>query len=1228
MRRRESIFVIAYASLLLIALMGFAGAAHGQQDPPSAPEAPAQNQQPTADPAEELGALIQTRIAALNEAGPLSPLQRSELEQLNAALAHLERVRTERVGIESFTQAIRTVNEQIDKIDAELTVPIEQAIPQIDVSVDVPTLESDLTQARSQLQTLTSQRNAVDNEESARQARRAAIPNERAAAASRLEEVQSALAAPSDPETPLSTAETRRLLLQAEQLAVQSTMNRLDQELRSYDARKPLLSKRKELGDRRIEIQNRTIAEIEAGINIKTAEEAEADLMRAERESRLAANAHPVVKAIRDETVAIYKQRVAITEDIRRDTASRLTVQESHTKWQAAYEKSKSQVERAGLNDAIGLHLRNQQGRLPDPRTIERRIATIQDKMEAVQLALIERDNQLDELNNPDEVVRSRFLQYARTAGSETATVTDRVRERTRTALKDQAEAIRLLNATYEAYYDRTLFNYQIAQRALLHTVQSYHGFIKQRVLWIQSTDPLSLADGKRTGNAILWLGRPAFWQELGQRLFSYIQTNWLVVGGAVIGLVVLGITRPRMLEQLEVIRKQTSKITTDRFSLTMRAAAITVVVAMFTPALLAIPGWMVRSTGGSELATAVSAGLLRAAELALALALLYRLCRPVNGLAEAHFKWPTASLKLVRRHIRWFTPIVLATACIVAMADVVPEHRNSLGRLAFIAAMIATSIFVHRVCNPNTGVLKGVIARRKGGWIERLRYIWFPAFFLAPVALAIAAAFGYFYTALQLERRIVDTAYLLLIAIVLNAFLMRWLFVVQRRLAIEQARKRAAAAAKARADERAAAEVAARKEAEGKPEGKTIAKTVATSLPAPESAVNLENLDIDVAAVSAQTRKLISTLLAFAVAIGLFLVWAEVLPAFGILNEVELWDTGQAIAHLDGAPDSQGGPLEMFSSNGSNGSDTAGEGVTAASSSTTTTTTATDSQQSRSSSRDGSITLADLLRSTLILVVTIIISRNIPGLLEIAVLQRLPITAGARYAISTIVRYLLVIIGTVMAFNAIGIGWAKVQWLAAAITVGLGFGLQEIFANFVSGLIILIERPIRVGDTVTVGNTIGDVTQIRMRATTITDWDRKELIIPNKEFVTGQVINWTLTDSTVRVKVPVGIAYGSDVELARAQLLDAADQCDLVLDEPKPAALFLGFGTSSLDFELRVFIPTIKYFVPVRDRLHSMIDANFRKSKIEIAFPQQDIHIRTSNVEFPIRHLDAPESE
>jgi potassium efflux system protein len=176
-----------------------------------------------------------------------------------------------------------------------------------------------------------------------------------------------------------------------------------------------------------------------------------------------------------------------------------------------------------------------------------------------------------------------------------------------------------------------------------------------------------------------------------------------------------------------------------------------------------------------------------------------------------------------------------------------------------------------------------------------------------------------------------------------------------------------------------------------------------------------------------------------------------------------------------------------------------------------------------------------------------------------------------------------------------------------------LGFGLQEIVANFICGLIILFERPIRVGDVVTIGDQTGAVTRIKIRATTITDWDRRELIVPNKEFITGKLINWSLSDPITRVVVPVGVAYGSDTQATEKLLLKIARENLMVLTQPEPLAVFIGFGDNSLNFELRIFVRGLENRLPVIHNLHLAIDREFRKAGINIAFPQRDIHLDTT---------------
>ena len=183
--------------------------------------------------------------------------------------------------------------------------------------------------------------------------------------------------------------------------------------------------------------------------------------------------------------------------------------------------------------------------------------------------------------------------------------------------------------------------------------------------------------------------------------------------------------------------------------------------------------------------------------------------------------------------------------------------------------------------------------------------------------------------------------------------------------------------------------------------------------------------------------------------------------------------------------------------------------------------------------------------------------------------------------------------------------------WAAAALGVGIGFGLQEIVANFISGLILLAERPVRVGDLITVGDASGRVERIRIRATTIRDFDQKELLIPNKELITGQLLNWTLSDARLRIVIQVGIAYGSDVDRAIEVLHELAREDKRVLEQPAPSVIFDQFGNNSLSLALRVFVGTIEDRWPVATDMHRNIHRRFAEEDIVIAFPQRDVHFK-----------------
>ncbi|MDQ3774645.1 MAG: mechanosensitive ion channel [Pseudomonadota bacterium] len=318
------------------------------------------------------------------------------------------------------------------------------------------------------------------------------------------------------------------------------------------------------------------------------------------------------------------------------------------------------------------------------------------------------------------------------------------------------------------------------------------------------------------------------------------------------------------------------------------------------------------------------------------------------------------------------------------------------------------------------------------------------------------------------------------------------------------------------------------------------------------EAPIDLEIPVVDLPTITEQTRHLTRIVIALSVVLGLWFIWVQVLPALAILDHVTLW---QYTVVVEGQ------------------------------------------EQQRP------VTLANLLLALLVGVVTVAAARNLPGVLEIAVLRRLSIDAGSRYAITQVLRYVIVTAGISGVFNAFGGSWSQVQWVVAGLGVGLGFGLQEIFANFISGLIILLERPIRVGDTVTIRDTSGTVSRIRMRTTTLIDGDRRALIVPNKTFITEQLVNWSLDPMTLIVRT-IGVAAGADLALAQKLILNTAKSLPQVLKDPEPTVYFMGVGESMLSFELRVFVKDLEHRMPLMHALDIALHEAFREHDLRIRIP------------------------
>ncbi len=264
-------------------------------------------------------------------------------------------------------------------------------------------------------------------------------------------------------------------------------------------------------------------------------------------------------------------------------------------------------------------------------------------------------------------------------------------------------------------------------------------------------------------------------------------------------------------------------------------------------------------------------------------------------------------------------------------------------------------------------------------------------------------------------------------------------------------------------------------------------------------------------------------------------------------------------------------------------------------------------------------VTIASLFLFLGVFLGFILLANGLTRILMRRLLARFHVEEGIQYNLERIVRYSLGIIGAIVAFQFIGIDLSGLAVIFGLLSVGVGFGLQNVVSNFVAGLILLFERPISVGDRITVGETEGDVLDINMRSTTIRSVDNIAIIVPNSEFIANQVTNWSYGDKKVRLNVEVGVSYSSDLDTVLRSIREVADENDSVLAEPEPQVHFMSFGDSSWNLVLRCWISDPKAHRKIRSEINCALVRNFRKNGIEIPFPQRDLHLRSA-VSLPVR--------
>lgn len=661
--------------------------------------------------------------------------------------------------------------------------------------------------------------------------------------------------------------------------------------------------------------------------------------------------------------------------------------------------------------------------------------------------------------------------------------------------------------------------NLQMDQQQLRSVVSSLENTLAQQIFWVSSNKPINLN----------WFSTfPA--QAVAE--FQGLKLNWsnenLLIGAkkslpiliALISFSLLIIWQRKKLDvQFEKLNADINKLNKDSQLHTPLALGIVFIKTLpLSCIVLAIGYWLINSFNVQQ--EFIWSFAWQFAVFWLMFEWSYRLMSD-NGVAVKHFKIPLERVQQNRKRLLRLSlpmlPIILLSAYginnpLLLVGDVI-------GQLVAIISLFGISLCALPFCRE--------MWQEKGNHVVRTVVITLLTF--SPLILMGLVIFGYYYTALRLANRWIDSLYLLMLWFIAYHASLRGLTVAARRLAYR------------RALERRQAMLKEKKEGED------------------NSLEPIQEPPMDMDQINQQSLRLTTMILFIIFASSFYGIWSDFITVFTYLDGITLWSYTL--------------PTEL------------GNVVKA-------------------------VTVADLLLSVSIMAISWFMTRNLPGLLEVLILSRIKLQQGASYAITTILTYIIIAIGTIVSLGILGVAWEKLQWLAAALTVGLGFGLQEIFANFVSGLIILFERPVRIGDTVTIGTYSGTVSRIRIRATTVTDFDRKEVIIPNKAFVTERLINWTLSDTVTRIIIQVGVAYGSDLDKVKEILMKAAKDNARVMTEPEPMVLFTEFGASTLNHDLRFYVRTLGDRNIAIDEVNRAIDKLCNENNINIAFNQLDVYL------------------
>lgn len=1086
-------------------------------------------QQPPVDPASDTlksikadPQTIETRIKATRENQSLEQAKRDNiLTQYNDALTAANKANELTTQAEQYNNLIKTGPDDLEKLKAQLNQPLDQSKLNIDESkFKYEELALEITQTQNTLKDLQEQLKSLTARQIELRTAPQTLSTKIAKHKTDIDKLTSDIIAKSksDESGELNTAQL--IKLKADYNQARAALNAAEAATATHQIRLQILSTQRELLERRITFNEKLLTAYQNAAGAKRRKNVAIIRQEIEQTSVKLINAPEPIKNF-------ARTNIQLAEELSEIVNADLTLTSEIQRFQQAAERfdkllttSQERLEMARVYSAFGPVLHQQQQNYPNVEAIRKSFDQYNKEIKRATVKEVELEKKLRAQRTENTDARDEYLKE----------LTDDQRldyqEQLNTVKQHRKELIELLHTAYSRYL-ANIIKLNTTDKQLVKDYNAFANFNKENLLWIPSAEIINTTHAPKTVDALKYYFTPNNYTTLFSSLYHNILSRFAIFCLAVLVSIGLFLQRKRAIKRINDAAKQIRRVNSDRIILSFRTLFDTLILILPIPLMLFTISYIlqVEATNTFPLAFAEA---LQWFSFGLATFLFFkRICQD-NGLAAKHFRWSNITRPKMRKNISYIFYVALGFGFLIHFIQATNRaaDMNSLGRLLFIAEQCAISFILFRMLRKSCDYMQHLIKNYPDTWLVRTRIIWTSVLILMPIGYAILAAWGYLFTAMQLNTYL-DLAVFYIFLVLLSYYLIiRWFAVEHRRLAYEQARKK-------------------REE--------LIAQRESDSTASMDEMPNIDEDELDLTQITTHASRIVDVIFSIIAIVGLWYIWDDVFPALNIFFDIDIWET---------------------------------------------------------------VTLGNLILSLVIATIAIIAASNLPGLLELAILQKLPIQPASRYAISTISQYIIAGIGLTLAFNEINIGWNRVQWLIAALGVGLGFGLQEIVANFVSGLIILLERPFRVGDTVTVSDISGTVARIRIRATTITEWDRKELIVPNKDFITGKVINWTLSDPITRVTVPVGIAYGSDTKLAYELLHKVAKEVPDVLTEPEPSVFFLSFGDNSLLFELRAFVREItnRGRNQIIHELHMAIDDAFRDAKISIAFPQRDIHFDTHN--------------